>query len=361
MAKSAGKFTQNRWQDEILRSPAKLLLTGLVALLLIAAIYLYWLMGMHLHPGETSYVVQPGTTLRSFARELHQQGILPDSHSLVWLAYIKGRSRDLKAGEYRFRAGITPLELLDQVVSGRVVEYPLALIEGWTFKQSLEAINVAPKLTHTLQGLRPEEIMRKLGYGDIHPEGRFYPDTYYYSMGTSDLMLLRQAYKKMELFLQKEWSQRAPQLPFKTPDEALILASIVEKETAQPDERKLIAGVFINRLRRGMRLQTDPSVIYGMGDQYRGNIRLQDLRGDTPYNTYVRYGLPPTPIAMPGAEAIHAVLNPAETKALYFVSRGDGSHVFSGTLEEHNKAVIKYQLGGKPKSFSSHPLPAKAP
>ncbi len=361
MAKSAEKSQKSGRRNKLSGSPVKLLLVGLIALLSIAAVYLYWLMNMRLQPGETSYIVQPGTTLRGFTRQLHQQGVLPDAHSLVWLAYLKGRSRDLKAGEYRFRAGITPLELLDQVVSGRVVEYPLVLVEGWTFRQTMQAINAAPKLTHVLQDLKTEEIMQKLGYAGLHPEGRFYPDTYYYSMGTSDLVLLRQAYKKMELFLQKEWSQRAPKLPFKTPDDALILASIVEKETARADERTLIAGVFINRLRRGMKLQTDPTVIYGMGERYRGNIRLQDLRGDTPYNTYVRFGLPPTPIAMPSAEAIHAVLNPAETKALYFVSRGDGSHVFSETLSEHNKAVIKYQLGGKAKSFSSHPLPVKAP
>lgn len=331
---------------------------GVVALGLTAAAagYLYWMGHMRLQPGDESYVVAPGTSLRSFTQQLHARGVLPNTHSFIWLAHLQRRGRDLKAGEYRFRSGITPLELLDQVTSGRVVEYPLKLIEGWTFKQVMQTVNGAPKLTHTLQTLNPKEIMRVLGYPDIHPEGRFYPDTYYYSLGDSDAVLLRQAYKRMEAYLQTAWLRRDPHLPLRTPDEALILASIVEKETGRPEERSLIAGVFVNRLRRGMKLQTDPTVIYGMGERYRGNIRSPDLLRPTPYNTYVNKGLPPTPIAMPGKEAIDATLHPAPTKALYFVSRGDGSHVFSETLQAHNEAVIKYQLRGRPKSFSSHPL-----
>jgi UPF0755 protein len=189
----------------------------------------------------------------------------------------------------------------------------------------------------------------------VHPEGRFFPETYHYTAGISDAMILRQAYRRMQAYLEEAWPGRDPDLPINTPYEALILASIVEKETGQAEERALIAGVFHNRLRKGMRLQTDPTVIYGMGEEYQGNIRRRDLERDTPYNTYTRAGLPPTPIAMPGAEAIHATLHPASTRALYFVARGDGSHEFSDTLVQHNKAVIKYQLGGRARSFSSYP------
>lgn len=328
--------------------------TGVLATVMAAA--LYWTGHRRLNPGDESYVVTAGTSLRSFAQELRARGVLSDTYSFLWLARLQGRSRDLKAGEYRFRSGITPLELLEQVTTGRVVEYPLVLIEGWTFKQFMQAVNDAPKLKHSLQGLKTDEIMRVLGYPGVHPEGRFYPNTYYYSLGDSDVALLRQAYKRMEAYLQSAWLQRDPHLPMATPDEALTLASIVEKETGRAEERPLIAGVFVNRLRRGMKLQTDPTVIYGMGERYRGNIRLQDLQRPTPYNTYVHKGLPPTPIAMPGKGAIDATLHPAPTQALYFVSRGDGSHVFSETLQAHNEAVIKYQLGGRRKNFSSHPL-----
>ncbi len=314
--------------------------------------YLYWFSLTSLHPQTPIYVVEPGTSLRRFTQELYAQKLLPDNFSLVWIAYLQGRSRDLKAGEYRFRGGITPLELLEQVVAGRVVEYPFTLVEGWTFRQVLAALAAAPKLSHSLQGLNPPQAMASLGYPGLHPEGRFYPDTYYYSTGMSDLLILQRAYHKMEARLQQEWEGREASLPLKTPAEALTLASIVEKETARAEERELVSGVFINRLRKGMKLQTDPTVIYGMGDQFTGNLRLQDLRTATPYNTYVRHGLPPTPIAMPGGAALRAALHPAATPALYFVSRGDGSHVFSETLQAHNQAVAKYQLGGKPKNLS---------
>ena len=341
----------------------RILIKSLLAILLLSFLigtaYLYWVGTSHLKPTANSYVVIPGTSLRAFSRQLYQQRVLSDPYSLVLIAHMKGRSHGLKAGEYRFRAGITPLELLDQVLAGRVVEYPLLIVEGWTFFQVMEAINNAPKLTHTLENFTPKQIMTKLGYPNINPEGRFYPDTYFYSLGTSDAMLLHHAYRKMDTFLQKEWVARDPSIPLKTPEEALTLASIVEKESAHADERRLIAGVFLHRLQLGMRLQTDPTVIYGMGNRYHGNIHLQDLRHDTPYNTYTRFGLPPTPIAMPGGDSIHAALNPAQTSALYFVSRGDGSHVFSDTLQEHNNAVIKYQLGGKPKTFSSSATSSK--
>ncbi|MFQ5936097.1 MAG: endolytic transglycosylase MltG [Acidiferrobacterales bacterium] len=316
--------------------------------------YLTWAWNRGLPHDVDSHVVNPGTPLRTFARELYREGLLPDRYSLIMLAYLRGHSRRLKAGEYRFAKGITQYELLDQVVAGRVIEYPLALIEGWTFEQFLHAIREAPKMTSTLSDLGQQEIMARLGHPDLHPEGQFFPDTYYYSAGTTDLALLRRAFERMQTRLQGEWEGRAPELPLDTPYQALTLASIVEKETGHAGERRLVAGVFLNRLRIGMRLQSDPTVIYGMGSTFDGNLRRRDLERDSPYSTYTRRGLPPTPIAMPGGDALHAVLHPEETDALYFVARGDGTHHFSETLQQHNEAVIKYQLGGKRRRFSSY-------
>jgi UPF0755 protein len=328
----------------------------LVLALLALGTYVYWFSVTRLEPEAKIYVVEPGTGLKAFARQLSRERVLPDAHTLVWIAYLKGQSRELKAGEYRFRRGITALEILDQVIAGRVVEYPLTILEGWNFKQLLETLAAAPKLTHSLQGLKPKQIMAMLGYPTLHPEGRFYPDTYYYSAGMSDLLILQRAFQAMEKVLDEEWENRSSDLPIKTRDEALTLASIVEKETGKAEERALIAGVFVHRMRIGMKLQTDPTVIYGLGDKFAGNLTVAHLRQYTPYNTYVIKGLPPTPIAMPGREALRAALHPEGTKALFFVSRGDGSHEFSETLEEHNRAVVKYQLKGQPK-----PAPAAKP
>lgn len=327
--------------------------TGLIALLLVFGAYLYWAWYHPLDPGSETYVVKPGTTLRGLAHELHEREVIPEPHTITWLGYLSGRSRLLKAGEYRFRAGISVAELLNQIVAGRVVEYPLVLVEGWNFRQVMRAVETAPKLAQTLAGLGPEEIMARLGHPDLSPEGRFFPDTYYYSQGHTDAQILMRAFDRMQAVLEVEWENRAPDLPLKNPDEALILASIVEKETSRADEHRLVAGVFTNRLRKGMRLQTDPTVIYGLGERYDGNIRTRDLRTDTPYNTYTRAGLPPTPIAMPGRASLVAALRPADTSALYFVSRGDGSHVFSDTLKEHTDAVVKYQLGGRPRGATA--------
>ena len=323
----------------------------LVMLLLVtcavAGAYLYWAWNHPLQPGSDIYEVKPGMSLRAFARELSDRGVLPESHTLVWLAHLTGHDRDLKSGEYRFRNGMSARELLEQVSAGRVIEYPAVLVEGWTFKQFLQVLEAAPKLTHTLTGVSPAAVMEQLGHGGEHPEGRFFPDTYYYSAGQTDVAILANAYDKMQKLLQQEWEARDGNLPFKNAYEALIMASIVEKETGRAEERRLVAGVFVNRLRRGMRLQSDPTVIYGMGDKFDGNIRLKDLHRPTPYNTYTRAGLPPTPVAMPGRDSLQAVLHPADTRDLYFVSRGDGGHVFSETLEAHNAAVVKYQLNGK--------------
>ena len=320
---------------------------GVAALLIVAGVYLYWSWNHSLTPGVETYLVKPGTSMRGLARQLYERGVIVEPQTLTWLGFVTGRTRQLKAGEYRFRPGITAAELLDQVVAGRVVEYPLVLVEGWNFRQIMKTIDAAPKLTHTLTGLSPEQIMARLGHPKLHPEGRFYPDTYYYSSGHTDVVILTRALERMQALIQEEWDNRAPNLPIRTMDEALTLASIIEKETGREDERRMIAGVFVNRLRKGMRLQTDPTVIYGMGVAYDGNIRAKDLRVDTPYNTYTRRGLPPTPIAMPGRESIIAALHPVDTDALYFVSRGDGSHVFSSTFAEHDAAVTKYQLRGR--------------
>jgi len=342
-----GKWQQNR----VVRYTV-----ALVALLaLFACSYVYWFSIKQLQPESRIYVVAPGTSLKAFSRQLHREGVLPDARTLVYLAYLKGSSRDLKAGEYRFRRGITALELLDQVMAGRVVEYPLTIVEGWTFRQVQAALQAAPKLTHSLQGLRPQQIMAMLGFPTLHPEGRFYPDTYYYSSGMSDLLILQRAFQRMEKVLDEEWSNRASNLTINNREEALILASIVEKETGKVEERPLIAGVFMQRMRIGMKLQTDPTVIYGLGEKFNGNLTLAHLRQRTPYNTYVIKGLPPTPIAMVGRAALNAVLHPENTKALYFVSRGDGTHEFSENLDQHNRAVVKYQLNGKRKKSPSAP------
>ncbi len=292
------------------------------------------------------YTVKPGTSIRRIGRELHARGVL--QHPLYWELYarVSGVAKRVKTGEYRIDPRQSPSRLLTQLTEGRVIQYGFTLIEGWTFKQLRAALAADPILLKTLEGMSDAQIMTALGAEGEHPEGWFLPDTYYFPRGTSDLDFLGRAHRAMQERLASEWATRAPDLPLKTPYEALTLASIVERETAVPEERATIAGVFIERLRRKMYLQTDPTVIYGMGDRYKGRIRYRDLRRDTPYNTYTRPGLTPTPIAMPSAESINAALHPAFSGALYFVSRGDGTHEFSSSLQEHNQAVIKYQLDG---------------
>ncbi|MHB1951165.1 MAG: endolytic transglycosylase MltG [Acidiferrobacteraceae bacterium] len=336
------------WYGKAWSRLLKRLALGTVALLTVIGVYLVSALSMPLAPGNRAYVVRRGTTLHEFLAALHSQHVLPDPYSLLLVAHLEGRTRSLQSGEYRFRPGITPLELLDQVLSGKTVEYPVTIQEGWTFRQVMGALDSAPKLTHDLEGLSPAEVMKRLGHPGISPEGRFYPDTYYYSLGTSDVTLLKHAYDRMQALLAASWARRAPELPLKDPEQALTLASLIEKETADPAERALIAGVFINRLRLGMRLQTDPTVIYAMGPRYHGVIHLADLRIPSPYNTYLHRGLPPTPIALPGPAALEAALHPAVTKALYFVARGNGTHQFSETLREQDAAVIKYELHGHP-------------
>ena len=293
---------------------------------------------------STIYVVEQGASLTSIARDLEQAGLIANAQHLRWYGRYTGQASKIRAGEYRLTSDLVPDTLLALLVSGRSIDYSLTLLEGWNIRQVRAAVAAHDVLTHTLEDVDDAELMARLGRAGEHPEGRFFPDTYRFPRGTSDLDFLRRALDTMDRELEKAWAERAEGLPLKTSYEALILASIVEKETGQPDERDTIAGVFTRRLQKGMKLQTDPTVIYGMGERFDGNIRRKDLREDTPYNTYVHFGLPPTPIAMPGRDALHAAVNPAPGKALYFVSKGDGSHAFSATLKEHNAAVAKYQL-----------------
>jgi UPF0755 protein len=287
--------------------------------------------------------VKPGASLRSLAQELEQKKVISSHWYLYAYARFTGKGQGIKVGDYQLDQGIKPTELLDLLSSGKVVQHSLTLVEGWRFKDILEKVRQHPMLDHSLTDETPEEVMAILGYANQHPEGRFYPDTYHIVRGTRDIDLLKRAYEAMERELAAAWAKRAQDTPLKDPYEALILASIVEKETGAASERPAIAGVFSRRLEKGMRLQTDPTVIYGMGEKYQGNIRRKDLREDTPYNTYVHAGLPPTPICMPGRAALEAAVNPAAGKSLYFVAKGDGTHEFSDNLRAHNNAVNKYQ------------------
>ena len=250
----------------------------------------------------------------------------------------------LRSGEFELTPGMSGREMVARLSSDNIVTYRLTIPEGWTFAQMRRALAEAPKLEHRTQDMSDAEVMAALGHEDEHPEGRFFPDTYRYHKGMTDLALLERAYARMDNMLRDAWAGRSDDLPLETPYEALILASLIERETGVPNERRRIAGVFVRRLERGMRLQTDPTVIYGMGEDYDGNITRDDLRRETPYNTYVIDGLPPTPIAMPGEASLEAAVDPASGDALYFVSRGDGSHYFSSTLAEHNAAVRRYIL-----------------
>lgn len=300
--------------------------------------------------------VPNGTTPNRMFYRMQTEGLLDDA---VWLRLywrFNMAGTPLHTGEYRLTPGMTVEQLFDAWGRGDVVQYNLTLVEGWTFRQLRAAVAKHEKLKHTLDGLSDAEVMDKLGHTGVFPEGRFFPDTYRFVRGMSDVELLQQAYMRLEEVLAKEWAERATDLPYRDPYQALIMASLVEKETGIPQERGQIAGVFVRRLRLGMMLQTDPTVIYGMGERYNGKITRADLREPTPYNTYTITGLPPTPIAMVGREAIHAALNPADGTSLYFVARGDGSHVFSDDLNDHNSAVREFQLKRRA-DYRSSPAP----
>ncbi|VAW61111.1 FIG004453: protein YceG like [hydrothermal vent metagenome] len=300
---------------------------------------------------EEIYDFAPGTSVSALARDLESRGIITNRMYFSIWARLTGSERKLKAGEYSISAQLTTLQLFELMQKGKVQLYSLTLVEGLTFRQMMQQINKSPYLSHHLQEMKGESIMQRIGYPGEHPEGQFFPDTYRFPKGMSDIDLLKQAYQEMQRRLNRSWQQRNNNQPLKTAYEALILASIVEKESAIAQERTLIAGVFINRLRKGMRLQTDPTVIYGLGDQYKGDIRFRHLRTDTPYNTYTRKGLPPTPIAMPGQGALDAVSNPDSTAYIYFVAMSDnsGRHIFSTNLKDHESAVDVHQRKRKKK------------
>ena len=300
------------------------------------------------------YSIKSGSSLSAVIYDLANKNIIKQPRYLLWYARLNGLSSKMKTGDYRLTSNHTAQDFLDDIFTGKVVQFSLTVIEGWSFNQLLEAINKHPQIKQTIADISKEEIMLKLELAGIHYEGQFLPDTYNFPKGLTDIEFLKRAHVSLKSVLKEEWDNRAVGLPYNNSYEALTMASIVEKETGLASERKQIAGVFIRRIEKRMRLQTDPTVIYGMGDKYKGNIRKKDLQRDTPYNTYRRRGLPPTPIALPGRDAIHAALHPAEGNALYFVARGDGSHQFSVTLKEHNNAVIKYQLKGRARSFSSY-------
>lgn len=326
-----------------------LIVIFLGALLLFGAA-LWWLhepIALRLTPGSqvVDLEIEPGTPASGVADVVVASGAeVPAVMLHAWFR-LSGQGRQIKAGSYEITPGTTPRTLLSMLVRGDQALRSVTLVEGWTFTQVRAALQKAEQLAPDSQALTPEAIMEKLGRPGVHPEGRFFPDTYTYSKGSSDLALLQRAARAMDRRLEAAWAMRSPDTPLKTPDQALILASIVEKETGKASDRAEIGGVFSNRLRKGMLLQTDPSVIYGLGAQFDGNLRKRDLLADTPYNTYTRAGLPPTPIAMPGRAALLAAVQPAQTQALYFVARGDGSSHFSGTLDEHNRAVNKYIRG----------------
>jgi UPF0755 protein len=291
--------------------------------------------------------IPAGAGFRVAMRSLERAGVQVERQQFELLARVLGRERDIKAGNYFFAQALTPLELLDRLTRGDVLQAELRLIEGWTFAQVRAALDASPDLRHDSKGLDDAAILAKLPAAESHPEGLFFPDTYLFAKGSSDLNVLRRAYRAQERHLKSEWDARSPDVPYKTPYEALIMASIVEKETGRPEERDMVAGVLVNRLRIGMRLQADPTVIYGLGAAFDGNLKKAHLQEDGPYNTYTRAGLPPTPIAMPGLASLRAALQPAKTDALYYVSRGDGSSEFSRNVREHNKAVSKYQRNGR--------------
>jgi len=289
--------------------------------------------------------IEPGTSVRGVAQAVSDAGVDVNPALLYWWFRLSGEARQIKAGSYELEPGVSPYSLLQKLVRGEESLRAVTLVEGWNFRQVRAALSKAEHLKPETRGLEPDLIMQLLGKPGLHPEGRFFPDTYTYAKGSSDLAVLKRAMRAMDKKLEAVWSQRAPGTPLTTPDQMLILASIVEKETGRANDRSMIAGVFTNRLRLGMMLQTDPTVIYGLGETFDGNLRKRHLQADTPWNTYTRNGLPPTPIAMPGKAALLAAVQPADTKALYFVARGDGSSQFSASLDEHNRAVNKYQRG----------------
>jgi UPF0755 protein len=327
----------------------KLRLLALIAITLAVGIAgVLWLQRQFVAPGPSTAAtrvnVESGTTVRGVLAQLEAQGVIESSRAVEIHLRLHGRQPQIKAGVYEIPSRASPAEILGKLEEGSVVLEQLTVVEGSTFAQLRQALERHPHVISALKGKSDAEVMMAIGRGGQAPEGRFFPDTYRFAARTTDVEILKLAYGKMQQLLDTAWGSRRPGLPLRTADEALILASIVEKETGLASERARIAGVFITRLRKGMRLQSDPTVIYGIGEKYDGDIRTRDLSADTPYNTYTRAGLPPTPIALPGKDSVLATVQPDETGAIFFVATGDGSgaHYFSKTLEEHNEAVKRY-------------------
>ena len=330
----------------------KITIIGVLVLILATSILAYQLMRfqfetINISSENQTFTIKSGSNIKSIAQKLSLEKIIDDPWLFILMARIEGVDTSVRAGEYRLQPDFTTADLLETFTRGVSIQYTFTIIEGWTFRQMLEAMQKDPILVATLQNKTDKEIMTALGFPDQHPEGLFFPDTYSFPKGTTDIAFLKRAHQLMQQHLEYQWERRADDIAVKSSYEALILASIIEKETGAAFERPLIAGVFTQRLKKNMRLQTDPTVIYGMGADFDGDIRFRDLKKDTPYNTYTRAGLTPTPIALPGLDAIKAALHPADTRALFFVSKGDGTHYFSETLDEHNQAVSKYQLNGR--------------
>ncbi|MGF6346536.1 endolytic transglycosylase MltG [Variovorax sp. W2I14] len=331
------------------------LLAALIALALGAG-GLWWVhQPLRMSAPSADLSIEPGTTPRGIAQAVANAGVDVQPQLLYWWFRISGQDRQMRAGSYELERGVTPKLLLNILVRGEEATRSLVLVEGWNMRQVRAALGKADQLKPESVGLSDDALMAKLGKPGVHPEGRFFPDTYTYSKGSTDIALLQRAMRAMDKKLEAAWAARAADLPLKSADDALILASIVEKETGKANDRAEIAAVFTNRLRIGMPLQTDPTVIYGLGAAFDGNLRKKDLQTDSPWNTYTRGGLPPTPIAMPGKAALLAAVQPAQSKSLYFVSRGDGTSQFSSSLDDHNRAVNRYQRGGG--SSSSEPKP----
>jgi UPF0755 protein len=296
-----------------------------------------------LSAATVDFSILPGSGLRAAIRQIRDAGVDIRAWQFNAIARVTKSDTGIKAGSYEISEGTTPWQLLRKITSGDFTQAEVTFIEGWTFRQMRSALDSHPDVRHEIGSLGDLELMERLGSPGVRPEGWFFPDTYLFAKGTPDTAILLRAHRAMQRRLEAAWNARATDSPLRSPYEALILASIVEKETGSPDDRARIAGVFINRMRVGMKLQTDPTVIYGLGERFDGNLRKRDLLTDTPFNTYTRDGLPPAPIAMPGTAALQATLHPASTDALYFVAKGDGSSQFSRTLDEHNRAVARYQ------------------
>lgn len=289
------------------------------------------------------YVLKSGANITTLARDLHKMGLITDPDLLIKLAIKRKLYKNLKAGEYAINPGVLPLDFLQQIADGKVIIHSITLVEGWKYEEIIDALNKDENLSHTLKDLPFMSVMSKLGFPYQYPEGRFFPDTYNFTLNTPDLVILTKAHKKMQTELASAWQHRDADLPYKTPDEALIVASLIEKETSVATERPMVARVIINRLQKNMPLQIDPTVIYALGEKYTGKLSHADLSYPSPYNTYLNTGLPPTPIAMPGLPSIDAALHPSAGPWLYFVANKSGGHQFSATLQEHNVAVRAYK------------------